>query len=820
MKCTLRFLVLSSLALILGCSSQDSEPSATGMAKAAVPGAPSAGDPQGGAAQADPDAWPRTIKTGGTTYMIYQPQLDAWDGLTLDARAAVSVQTDGLPEVTYGIIFLHAETITDREERRVHFESLKVTKAEFPSLTDPSPYLQRFQSFVPKNVKDIDLDRLEAAIAINQAHAKPVDLRNAPPAVIFATKPTLLVPVEGAPHWAPAGATGVERIVNTRALIVRHPTGTLYLHLYDGYVSAPDLAGPWTVATMVPTAVDQAKTELVAAKQVDLLAGQPDPETQQSPTLAVTGAPDIRVVLMPTELVLTEGDPKWVPIPGTQLLYIENTPSHVFKYLPDQQTYLLISGRWFKSPGENGPWTHVPGKSLPADFAAIPDESPKENVKASVPGTRQAGEAIIANSIPTTTKMDRKTAKLDPAPVYDGGAPALSPITGTPLSYAVNTSTPVIKVDEQNWYACQNGVWFTSGSASGAWVIAASVPTVIYTIPSSSPLYYVTYVRVYRADEDYVWVGYTPGYYGTVVSVDGTVVYGTGYVYEPYVSSTVYVAYPSTYGYSSSMTWTPWCSWAFGFTVGYWGCMPPAPYWGPYWGYCYGWGYNAAGGITAWGPYGWAGTSGNIYSQHGPWKGVSRYQGGFNAWTGNRWASQYGRAYNSTTGTRVAGSRGAVANVYTGDYAYGHRGAAYNDRSGNAAWGSKVTGGNAGTGNEVTARRGGVYNDETGDVTRYSSVRGEDGGVARVGDDVYAGHDGNVYKRGDDGSWNQVTRPQPKNNAASTNSLGSRDMIKNDSFYNNSLEQQYNARHTGATRAQSYHTSRPAFRGGGGGRRR
>src|SRR6478752_2879760 len=247
---------------------------------------------------------------------------------------------------------------------------------------------------------------------------------------------------------------------------------------------------------MVPTAVVRAKAELVTAKQVDLLAGQPDPETQKTPTIAANGVPDVRVVTTSTELILTEGEPKWVPIPGTQLLYIENTPSQVFRSLTDQQIYLLLSGRWFKAPGESGPWTHVPGKSLPADFAAIPDESPKENVKASVPGTRQAEEALISNSIPTTTKMDRKTAKLEPAPAYDGNGPTLLPIAGTPLFYAANTSTPVIKVDELNWYACQNGVWFKATSAAGPWIIADSVPAVIYTIPASSPLHYVSYVRV------------------------------------------------------------------------------------------------------------------------------------------------------------------------------------------------------------------------------------------------------------------------------------------------------------------------------------
>jgi hypothetical protein len=414
--------------------------------------------------------------------------------------------------------------------------------------------------------------------------------------------------------------------------------------------------------------------------------------------------------------------------------------------------------------------------------------------------------------------MDRATAQLNPLPRYDGDAPQLVAIAGTsePLMYASNTSTPVIRVNDQSWFACENGVWFTSTSPHGPWAIADSVPAAIYSIPASCPLFYVTYVRVYRADAKYVWVGYTPGYYGAILGPDGTVVYGTGYAYPPYVSSAVYVAYAATYGYGSNLAYTPWSGWAYGFSVGYcwgapwdyWACMPPAPYWGPYWGYCYGWGYNAAGGITAWGPYGWAGTSGNIYSQNGPWSGVSRYQGGFNAWTGNRWASQYGRAYNSTTGTSAIGARGAVANIYTGNYAYGKRGGAYNENSGNAAWGSSGTIGNVGSGNEISGAKGGFYNSETGEVTKYAGVRGENGGVARVGDDVYAGHDGNIYKK-TDGGWSQVNPPRVN--------AGPADRVSGVATPTAStLNRDYSARQTGNQRYQSYQASRPAFHGGGG----
>jgi hypothetical protein len=76
-------------------------------------------------------------------------------------------------------------------------------------------------------------------------------------------------------------------------------------------------------------------------------------------------------------------------------------------------------------------------------------------------------------------------------------------------------------VDANTYYALTAGVWFSATSASGPWVVATYVPAV-YTIPPSSRLYYVTYVKVYGATQEVVYVGYTPGYMGTV-GPEGTV---------------------------------------------------------------------------------------------------------------------------------------------------------------------------------------------------------------------------------------------------------------------------------------------------------
>ena len=118
----------------------------------------------------------------------------------------------------------------------------------------------------------------------------------------------------------------------------------------------------------------------------------------------------------------------------------------------------------------------------------------------------------------------------------------------------------------------------------------------------------------------------------------------------------------------------------------------------------------------------------------------------YNPWTGTAAAGRTVTAYDSATGTRAVGQRGGGYNAYTGDYAYGERGAVVNERTGAAAAGSHVTVGNAYTGREVEAARGAVYNPVTGKTTTAAGVRGENGGAARVGNQVVYGRNGNVHR--------------------------------------------------------------------------
>ena len=184
-----------------------------------------------------------------------------------------------------------------------------------------------------------------------------------------------------------------------------------------------------------------------------------------------------------------------------------------------------------------------------------------------------AEEAMIENTIPQTATVPRRSLAFA---IRLDGAAQFAPIPGTTLDYVVNSPDPVIRVGD-SYYAVRDGVWFTASALTGPWTVAVQIPAVIYTIPPSSPIYYATYVRVYGATPDDVYVGYTPGYFGTVYSSDGVVVYGTGYEYQPWLGAEWFGA-PWTYGFGAGFDWTPYFGWRFGIGIDYAICTP---WWGP-----------------------------------------------------------------------------------------------------------------------------------------------------------------------------------------------------------------------------------------------
>jgi hypothetical protein len=664
------------------------------------------------AAAAPPDGgWPRAYTTAsGASLVLYQPQVSAWtEQKHIAAYLAVSYTPKGAAKPALGSVKVESDTSVAIDERLVSFSQLKIAEPSFPTLPREQlkTVVEEISTSIPPGGRVIALDRVLASIDASKIAPKNVDgVKADPPPIFFSTTPALLVNVDGEPIWSPIPQNDLTSAVNTNwDLFLHGPTKTYYLRDESAWLKAADVKGPWGPAGKLPASFSKLPAD---ANWKDVKATLP------GKSLSASQTPKVFVSLQPAEMILLKGKPSYVAVQGAQqLLWVNNTESDVFRMGQSGPVYVLLSGRWFSAPDFTGPWTFATLK-LPEDFKKIPLEHPRSRVLASVPGTSQAAEAVLLAEIPQTARV-AKTLKA-PDVAYQGGAPQFQPIEKTTVQRAVNTDKDIFKVGDL-YYMCFQGVWFMSRTPAGPWAVTGDVPAPIYTIPVSSPSYAVTYVTVQESNNDAVVFATAVAFTGAMIAF-GCVVWGTGYYYPPYIYHggmyPYYRPYYPSYGFGAS--YNPWT--------------------GAY-----------TRGAVAYGPYGGAGVA---------------------------------QRYNPSTGTY---SRGAVA------YGpYGARGAAqaYNPRTG--AYGQTRQGSNVyGSWGSSSVQRGDQWaatsrttNNATG-VTKRNTQTSNGGEVARrtgpggttaVGKtgsgDVYAGHDGNVYRKQgdswqkyDSGGWNNTQKPTP-----------------------------------------------------------
>lgn len=671
--------------------------------------------PAGNSATVRPAGWPREFQKDGARLVIYQPQLEDWHQFrVLTADTAVSLTPPGGKPVL-GVVSWRATTIADMQTRLVLIKDIVITSARFPTLdaASSSAIERRMRQTYPTAGMTIGLDRLLAGFQAAKAPVTPATVSTQPPPIFISTVPAVLLFVDGQPIRVPIEGTKLDFVVNTNWDLLYDKSD---YYLLDGttWLKAKDLAGPWAVTTKLPPDI----MNLPSKQNWEHLhrAVPPQARTKSAPRVVLTDKP--------TELILFKGNPAYTKIPGTQLAYASNTESDVFMHNVNRQVYVLLSGRWFRAAKIEGAWSYA-GNDLPQDFAKIPPSHPRARVLVSVPGTQQAHDAVLLAQIPTTAIVNRAEAEAQVKVAYAGEA-QFKPIANTSLSYAVNTQEKVIKVGDL-YYLCFQGVWFMSTSPSGPWKTADSVPKAIYDIPASSPVYNVTYVTVTNPTPATVESSYTSGYVGMFVlgaAVGACITYGTGYYYPPYYYWGPYpypIYYPYPYSYGVRAVYNP--------STGFYGI-----------------------GSAVYGPYGSAGRAAWYNPSTGTYGRAATVQTAY----GGRTVAQ---AYNPWTGTYAATAQGH--NAY-------------------AQWGTSV----AQRGDDWV-RTGHVTTDQ-GTVTKYKTSEGGSGkfisgpegkaGVVRTDNNLYAGKDGNVYKRDtngnwskyDDGNWNPVDKTTAGNKVSSS----------------------------------------------------
>ena len=642
-----------------------------------------------------PSAWPKVFDRNGNHTIVYQPQVKSWRSYrSLIADTAVSIQ-QGNTKPILGVISWHADTITDVSAATVFVRNITVISSRFPQLdaTQEGAMQERVRQVYPTMTFTISLERMIASVEKANAPVQTITAVPQPPPIFISNSPAILLLVEGKPVLAPVPGTTLQYVVNTNWDLFFDNSN---YYLLDGktWLKSKDLNGPWAVTSKLPP--DFAKIPK-GQNWDDVLKAVPPPA-------ATSTAPKIFFTDKPAELLVFKGDPAYAKIPGTALQYATNTESNVFLHTPDNQVYVLLSGRWFRAASLQGPWT-LASNDLPTDFSRLPTKQTYSSVLASVPGTQQASDAVLLAQVPTTAIVNRAQAEAQVKVSYSG-EPQFIPIESTTMFYAVNTPNKIIRVGN-TYYLCYQAIWFFGPSPNGPWKTADSIPAMIYTIPASSPVYNVTYVVVSNPTPTTVEMSYSAGYMGMFVmgmAVGATIVYGTGYYYPPYVywgPHPIYYPYPYTYG----------CAAVYNPYTGFYG-VGRAVY-GPY----------GSAGSAAWynpttGMYGRAVTTQNAYGGH-------TYAAGYNPWTGTSWSTSQGHNQYGSWGNTVV-SNGS-----------------------NWAEAQHNTNANGTTGSFQTSKGS--------EGAGFSGANGNSGFVAKDANNnnVYAGADGNVYKKDSDGNWSK-----------------------------------------------------------------
>lgn len=656
--------------------------------------------------------WPRAYATAsGAKVVLYQPQLASWANQEhISGYAAVSYAARGAAKPALGTIKIEADTQVAVAERLVSFSEFTIAEANFPTL--PKDQLKaavaEIGQAVPREERVIALDRILASVDASQITPHNIDgIKADPPTIFYSAKPAVLVIFDGDPIWSPIEGNDLKFAVNTNWDLFQHEVSkTFYLRIEHGWMTAPSIQGPWAPAGALP---DSFKKLPADANWKEVKAAVPGVRIDKAK------ASTVFVSTTPAEMLLVRGEPSYLAVGTSGLLWINNTESDVFRAGKTGPIYYLVAGRWFSAPAFTGPWTFA-SPALPESFKQIPLEHPRSRVLASVPGTRQAAEAILLAQVPQVATINRKEIKA-PQVAYQGD-PKFEPIETTTASRAVNTDKDIVKVGDL-YYMCFQGVWFMAKAPSGPWEATAEVPKVIYEIPASSPAHSVTYVVVQSSTPTTVVYAASPAYLGAMVAF-GCVVWGTGYYYPPYVyygaRYPVYYGHYPTYGYGAA--YNPWT--------------------GAY-----------TRGVAAYGPYGGAGMASRYNPRTGTYSRGAVAYGPYGA----RGAAQ---AYNPRTG--AYGQTRQAAN------AYGSWGTASVQRGDQWAATARSTNNVTGVTTRRTETSNGSAVSRTGPNGRRTTIGASNSG------DLYAGHDGNVYKKEqgggfqkyENGGWSDVPKATPQ----------------------------------------------------------
>jgi hypothetical protein len=274
---------------------------------------------------------------------MYQPQIDSWEGNTVESRAAVSVKSTADAAPVFGAIWISARFETDRETRLVTFTDIRVPSVRFPEATDEQQ--QRLSEILEREIStwnlEISLDRLLPTLDLaDHTEAPEAGFKNDPPKIIVRYEPAVLILIDGQPELQDIDGSELQRVTNSPYVIVNYKND-FFLASDRSWYTARDILGPWKITSSLPGEVRKVDAEL--EKQRQEMEQQRDAElVDDSVDTTDSRVPEIVVSTEPAELIFIDGNIEMAPLKGNEILYVGNTDSDVVFEVASQNYHVLL----------------------------------------------------------------------------------------------------------------------------------------------------------------------------------------------------------------------------------------------------------------------------------------------------------------------------------------------------------------------------------------------------------------------------------------------------------------------------------------------
>ena len=196
----------------------------------------------------------------------------------------------------------------------------------------------------------------------------------------------------------------------------------------------------------------------------------------------LSAPPVILVTTEPTVLVSLDGDPRMVPVEGSDVLRVVNTPFTLVQTAGDGPYYLHAGEvTWYTATELEGDWQET--TDVPIAVAVLAPQVPESEEPEPDPEAAEPPETGPAPKVMVATEPTELIVTL--------GEPEYAPIDGTDLLYITNTESDVLmEIGSQRFHMILSGRWFAADALTGPWtsVHPDDLPATFAAIPVASEM--------------------------------------------------------------------------------------------------------------------------------------------------------------------------------------------------------------------------------------------------------------------------------------------------------------------------------------------